>query len=453
MEGTQVMSGIPARIGTLGVWATLAASALAILSGCVFSTLSSFEGEKVAGGGGVETVGIRGYAAHEDGRPVTGARVLLRSREFLADSSFRALRKRQAVLSAETWTDARGHYAIDSVEPGDYRIEVADPDSDAAVIEAVLTGETGVQEMSKAIVKAPGALVGRLTQGGYYIYNSWVHVYGMERARTTDTQGRFSLRDLPEGNHKVIIRRKHPYGYVQTLTLPSVRIEAGKVYDVGNLELPPGCPDADCDSMVVRYILDRNGRDSITVDSVALRDPVTRRITELDLSRLGITVLPEVHDLIGLKRLELENNNLEAMPPEITRIVGLEYLSLNYNRLRTLPREIGNMKFLIWLNLYSNNIDSLPPAMGNLTSLRFVTVSYNYLHGLPIEITRLPNLTQLFMHHNHLETLPDALLDMPKLNIIEVYNNRLCSLSARWQAHLDSTVQYQWRQYQTCTPP
>lgn len=427
----------------------LAAALAFIATGCVFSTLSPFEGEKTAGGGGIETVGIRGYAYHEDGQPASGARVLLRTREFLADSGNLGLAKRNAIISGETVTDSRGFYALDSVEPGDYRVEVAD-DSHGAVVEASVEADRRILQLEKAVVKAPGRLLARLVQGGYYVGGAWVHVYGMERAITTDSYGRVNLADLPEGDHRIIIRRPRPYGYVQTLTLPSVSIEAGKTNDLGNLELPGGCADARCDSLVVRYILDRNGKDSLTVDSVALRDASTGRIEELDLSRTGVTTLPEVADLVGLKRLELDNNSLQSLPVEVTRIVTLEYLSLNNNNIRSLPREIGNMKFLTWLHLYNNSLDTLTGAVGSLTSLRYITVSYNSLRSLPPEMGRLSNLNQLFFHHNRMENLPESILDLPKLSILEVHSNRLCNLSSRWQSYLDRNSSYDWRAYQSC---
>lgn len=423
------------------------------LTGCIFSTLSPFEGDKQAGGGGIETVGIRGYAYHENGLPATNARVRLRTREFLADSGIVGLKKQIAIRFGETVTDARGFYALDSVDPGEYRIEVADEaDSQGAVVEAVVSGNVRVFNVEKAVVKTPGRLVGRLAQGGYYVNGAWVHVYGMQRSLTTDSYGRISFGDLPEGDYRIIIRLRRPYGHVQTLTLPAVGIEAGKVNDLGILELPGGCDGAACDSLVVRYILDRNGLDSLPVDSVALWDAANGRIEELDLSARGVTTLPYVQDLVTLKRLELDNNSLESLPLEVTRIVGLEYLSLNYNNLRTLPREIGNLKFLTWLHVYDNNLDSLPPAMGNLTSLRYVTMSYNYLRSLPVEMGRLTNLNQLFVHHNRLETLPEALLDLPKMSLLDIHSNRLCNLSARWQAFLDKGSSYDWRAYQTCSP-
>jgi hypothetical protein len=421
--------------------------------GCLFTTREGTPGGKIAGGGGVETVGIRGYAYHEDGKPVSGARVLLRTREYLADSLQAGLPKPAGIISGETVTDRAGMYAIDSVEPGEYIVEVGDPDDHGALVEAYVEPASGIQMLDPAILRERGSLSGRLVQGGQAVAGAWIHIYGMQRSLASDASGRFAFGDLPEGRYRLVIRRPRPYGYTATLALSGITVEAGAARQLGNLELPAGCADYLCDSLVVRHILDRNGKDSVSVDSVALRASGANgpgRIEELDFTRLGVAVLPEIQDLTALSRLELDNNGLEALPVEVTRIVALEYLSVNNNRLTSLPREIGNLKFLTWLHLYNNNLDTLTPAVGSLTSLRYITLSYNLLRSLPAEMGRLSNLDQLFVHHNRLENLPEALMSLPKLSLIDIHSNRLCNLSARWQSFLDRGSSYDWRAYQNC---
>jgi hypothetical protein len=439
-------------------WAgALRASLCLILSlaagGCLFTTREGTPGGKIAGGGGVETVGIRGYAYHEDGKPVSGARVLLRTREFLADSLVAGLPKPGGVISGETVTDQAGMYAIDSVEPGEYLVEVGDPDDHGALVEAFVEAVSGIQQVDPAILRERGSLSGRLVQGGQAVPGAWIHIYGMQRSRVSDASGRFLFGDLPEGRYRLVIRRPRPYGYTSTLSLSGIAVEAGAARQLGDLDLPAGCADYLCDSLVVRHILDRNGKDSVSVDSVALRASGTdgpSRIEELDFTRVGVAALPEIQDLTALSRLELDNNGLDTLPVEVTRIATLEYLSVNNNRLTFLPREIGNMKFLTWLHLYNNRIDTLTPAVGGLTSLRYLTLSYNQLRNLPAEMGRLSNLNQLFMHHNRLENLPEVLMSLPKMSLLDIHSNRLCNLSARWQSFLDRGSNYDWRAYQSC---
>ena len=123
--------------------------------------------------------------------------------------------------------------------PGEYRIEVAaEGQAEGAVVEAMVYGDTRTLEVEKAVVKAPGSLVGRLVQGGTTVAGAWVHVYGMQRASITDASGRFAFADLPEGDYHLMFRMRKPYGHLQVLTLPTVGIEAGKPTDLGD----PGVP-------------------------------------------------------------------------------------------------------------------------------------------------------------------------------------------------------------------
>lgn len=423
------------------------------LLGCQFDASSPPVGEKLAGGGGIETVGIRGFVYHENGSPAINARILLRNSEFLADSGIAGLYKQVGVVSGETSTDALGFYAIDSVEPGEYRIEIsAENAAQGAVVEASVSGLGGMLQVGNAVVRSPGGLQGRLVQGGSPVVGAWVHVYGMQRSAVTDSVGRLAFVDLPEGVYRLIIRYRKPYGLVESLDLPYVAIEAGALNDLGSLELPGGCGSAACDSMVVRYLLEVNGQGALPVDSVSKWNAETGRIEELDLSGLGIDSLPYVRDLVTLKHLELDNNGMAYLPPEVAELPELEYLSLNRNRLRTLPKEIGNLKSLIGLHLYANFIDTLPPSIGDLPSLRYLTLSFNFLRSIPQEVGRLVNLSQLYVHNNRLENLPESILELPNLAIIDIDNNRLCNLSFRWLYVLDKGTTYEWRAYQSCAP-
>ena len=440
--------------GSHALWAGLIAAFLSLfIPGCQFEASTPPVGEKLAGGGGIETVGISGFVYHENGSPAVNARILLRNREFLADSGIAGLYKQVGVTSGETSTDARGFYAIDSVEPGEYRIEItAENSAQRAVVEASVSGTSGMLQVEKAGVRVPGALEGRLVQGGNPVVGAWVHVYGMQRSAVTDAAGRLAFVDLPEGVYGLIIRYRKPYGLVESLALPYVAIEAGKLNDLGSLELPGGCETAACDSLVVRYLLDANGQGAIPIDSVSKWNAETGRIEELDLSGMGMDSLPYIQDLAALKQLNLDNNGLAYLPPEVTDLPQLEYLSLNRNRLRTLPREIGNLKSLIGLHVYANFIDTLPPTLGDLPSLRYLTLSFNFLRSIPPDVGRLVSLSQLYVHNNRLENLPESILELPRLAIIDIDNNRLCNLSLRWLYVLDKGTAYDWRAFQNCAP-
>ncbi len=70
-----------------------------------------------------------------------------------------------------------------------------------------------------------------------------------------------------------------------------------------------------------------------------------------------------------LEQLDLDGNQLAALPEAIGGLTALEMLSLGDNRLTVLPEAIGGLTALRSLSLYGNQLTALPEAIGNLTQL------------------------------------------------------------------------------------
>jgi len=116
----------------------------------------------------------------------------------------------------------------------------------------------------------------------------------------------------------------------------------------------------------------------------------------LELKRLyldnnNLTTLPaEIGFLQELKRLDLDNNNLTTLPAEIVFLQALKRLYLNNNNLTTLPAEIGFLQELKWLDLDGNKLTSLPDEIGFLQGLEML-----YLQGNPISKTEQQRIKSL----------------------------------------------------------
>jgi len=118
----------------------------------------------------------------------------------------------------------------------------------------------------------------------------------------------------------------------------------------------------------VRAILDRNGLDKKTVESVAVvKDGHVR---ELYLQEGGIAKLPAAIGLLTELRVlhlygdrDLEHPLLSQIDPNIARCTKLEELLLNENDLTALPEEITNLKNLRKLSVADNRLNELPKSV------------------------------------------------------------------------------------------
>ena len=77
--------------------------------------------------------------------------------------------------------------------------------------------------------------------------------------------------------------------------------------------------------------------------------------TKLDLSRMGITKIPDtIGDMTQLDRLILSENKIKALPESIGKLSNLKTLYLFHNELTSLPESLGNMTGLQYLGLSGN---------------------------------------------------------------------------------------------------
>ena len=65
-------------------------------------------------------------------------------------------------------------------------------------------------------------------------------------------------------------------------------------------------------------------------------------------------VPPELGNLVNLRVLMLDTNQLSELPQEISRLQQLEKLSVSNNHLRHLPEAIGNLQRLESLHAANN---------------------------------------------------------------------------------------------------
>jgi len=69
-------------------------------------------------------------------------------------------------------------------------------------------------------------------------------------------------------------------------------------------------------------------------------------------------VPPQLGNLVNLRALMLDTNQLSELPPEISRLQQLERLSVSNNHLRRLPDTVANLHRLESLHAANNRFSS-----------------------------------------------------------------------------------------------
>ena len=98
---------------------------------------------------------------------------------------------------------------------------------------------------------------------------------------------------------------------------------------------------------------------------------------------------------------------------EETRLSGAVGLDLSKLGLTALPESLGQLTQLQVLALDSNQLTALPECLGQLTQLRTLYLDRNRLAALPPEIRQLTRLERLYLHDNPELGIPPEILGPP----------------------------------------
>jgi hypothetical protein len=378
---------------------------------CAFSLLffcSPNSHDELAGGStGTEVSAVVGTIVNTDGSPAALVAIRLRPTDYIVDSSG-STQYRSLHSIFDTVTDVNGQFKIDSLLPGNYRIEaVNSSDTFGVLFEVNIATDTSVVSLPQTKLLPMAIITGEIQVNSDTVNGGNVQIYGVERSVTIDSNGGFRIR-VPVGAHRLHIKTNagspvEPFFESMDVNL---HVEQGEMRDIGALRFgspqSKSCPDGRCDSIILFEILDTLEIDTAHFSSIS--EWQNGRIMALDFSGLQIQYLPK----------------------KIMKLSKVVSIDLGKTGIKDLFHEIGFMKNLNTLYLDSNMLENVPFEIGNLTNCRSLDLSGNKISSLPGSFTKL---------------YPNVFLDLS--------GNRLCNLDstmANWASRFDPD----WKETQTC---
>ncbi len=144
-----------------------------------------------------ETVVFSCVIYNDNGSFASGARVRLRSYNYVTG-------ERSGENSAsyrDTFTNSKGEFLINSVERGQYCIEINDDNAHAILLICEISRMDTVVQLPNARLLPTGTIKGSCTTAPGDSSELLIQVYGLERSGVRDKEtGKFVIGDIPTGN-------------------------------------------------------------------------------------------------------------------------------------------------------------------------------------------------------------------------------------------------------------
>jgi hypothetical protein len=346
-------------------------------------------GMEVTGGSSDTEVsaGISGTALNSSGSPVKGAIVKLHSSGYLP--SFPDTQQMAFGVSVlECITDDKGFFYFDSIDAGEYSLDIRSCDTEGAAVGVIETVKLDTSVVITATLMPLGIISGTIDfQYGFPNKHdkSKVEVYGTEIITNADSTGYFQF-PIPYGSHRMRISVDSSLFNEMSVNvgvLPSQYLDIG----VMRLNMPPySCNNYACDSTTMRTFLDDAGYPQISVAQVTekrfgritairLRGfkistsltslSMLNMVDEVDLGNTGTADSCRfVMGMWNLRQILLDSNDITGISRYFESLHRLNVLDLSYNRLTDLPEKISYIH-PDTLNLAGNKLCDLPFSLQN----------------------------------------------------------------------------------------
>ena len=134
-----------------------------------------------------------------------------------------------------------------------------------------------------------------------------------------------------------------------------------------------------------------------------------KRLRELDMSRCGLTCLPEDLDqMVNLERLTLASNSLSHLGNNLKNMTKLTWVDLSDNPFESLKEEFpfDTLVSIERLYLENTNMKTLPGGIGEMVKIKSIWLQNNKLECLPKEFCNLPSDAKVELFDNPLSLPP-----------------------------------------------
>lgn len=390
---------------------------------------------------------VKGTVVYNNGKPVSDAIVRIRPSDYLA------MNHCSHSFTSDTSTDSKGVFCFNSIESDSFTIEINKGRKFGKIISLSISQEDTFPIIIPVdTVRPTGSIKGRINLPiSDDTLRPVIAIYGVEYIEKSLITQDFTFEGIPEGIYNL---RIIPYtGSNLILELHNVEVYQDSTTDVGTLLLLmqqffKGCNSFECDSIAVRSILDSNGLYDLPVKSVVSVDPVSLRITALNLPGKSLSTLTKnIGSLSSLEYLNVTRNRISKIPSEIGYLTSLKEIIADSNQILSVPLELCYCDSLRKLSLNSNVISEIG---SNITRLKisFFDARNNNIHSLPSNIGMMSELKVMYIDNNIISGLPPSLLSL-RMNAFSINNNWLCNVTddfKKWLNLFDST----WEFSQNC---
>lgn len=170
-----------------------------------------------------ETASVAAVIHDQDGTRLSRAEVTMVPAEYLAPLPQSAEKVTHTIIT--TMTDDSGRFVVDSIDSGNYMIEVNNGVSSACRIHCSVDNDTGTNNLGAFTVLPYTAISGKIDTTVMPVTQRYVQIFGLNRIVPIENDGSFTFNGLP----------------ADLITLRIVSIDtAVKPFEISDIQLNPG---------------------------------------------------------------------------------------------------------------------------------------------------------------------------------------------------------------------